>query len=124
MGKILVIEDNEPSRANLVELLEAKGLAVISGANGFAGLRLAVEHLPDLIFCNALLSEMDGYAVLRILSQDPTTASIPFVFLAAESTDEGLRQAMELGADDYLTKPFTQDKLLRAIAVHMRKTGH
>ena len=121
MKKILVIEDEEPVRDNILELLNAEGFKVVSAPNGSSGVKLAQQHQPDLILCDIMMPELDGYGVLDSLRQDPATATIPFIFLTAKTDKTDLRQGMELGADDYLTKPFTVDELLNAIATRLEK---
>ncbi len=115
MKKILIIEDEEPIRINLVELLQAEGFDSVAASDGFQGLQLARELSPDLVICDVMMPELDGYAVLFALRNDPETASLPFIFLTAKSERADLRIGMELGADDYLTKPFTRSELLNAI---------
>lgn len=121
MTTILVIEDEDPIRENLIDLLETEDYHVISAANGRSGVQLAQEHLPDLILCDILMPELDGYGVYQELHQDPVTAMIPFIFLTARAAPSDMRAGMALGADDYLTKPFTREDLLRAIATRLAK---
>ncbi|MGB3207941.1 MAG: EAL domain-containing protein [Crinalium sp.] len=121
MIKILVIEDEEPLRENILALLEADGFDVFGSENGTLGVQLAQEILPDLILCDVMMPELDGYGVLAHLRENPILAAVPFIFLTAKATKADLRQGMELGADDYLTKPFTRVELLRAIATRLKK---
>jgi len=121
MTKILVIEDEEFVRANLLELLDAESFSVMGAANGLAGVQLAREYVPDLVVCDIVLPELDGYGVLSALRQNALTAAIPFIFLTAKSDRSQVRQGMSLGADDYLTKPFTHKELLEAIATRLEK---
>lgn len=121
MEKILVIEDETTTRNIFLECLDAEGFATFSAENGRIGLQQAQEQLPDLVICDILMPELDGYAVLTTLRQDPITALIPFIFLTAKATRAELRRGMELGADDYLTKPLTAEELLRAIVVLLEK---
>jgi len=121
MKKILVIEDEPTVRANILELLEAEDFHALGAENGFIGALWAREHSPDLIICDVMMPELDGYEVLAVLRQEPVTATIPFIFLTAMADKTDLRQGMELGADDYLTKPFTPDELLGAIAARFAK---
>ncbi len=121
MKKILVIEDEAPIRENILELLEAEDFEGFGAENGLAGIQLARANQPDLILCDLMMPEMDGYSVLTQLRADPVTASIPFIFLTALSNRTHLRTGMELGADDYLTKPCTPDELLRAIQTRLQK---
>ncbi len=121
MKKVLVIEDEELLRDNLIEILEDEEFEVIDADNGHRGIELAIAERPDLILCDVMMPGLDGYGVLKILSQDPTMAAISFIFLTAKATKDDFRQGMELGADDYLTKPFTKPELLKAIASRLEK---
>ncbi|GBF78833.1 response regulator [Aphanothece sacrum] len=119
--KILVIEDDRATRTNLVKFLESEGFYAIEAEDGRIGIELAQIHLPELIICDILMPELDGYDVLNNLQQDPKTAAIPFIFLTVSSNNEDLRHGMELGADDYLNKPVTSDQLRAAITSRLRK---
>ncbi|MEH1872811.1 response regulator transcription factor [Nostoc sp.] len=119
--KILVIEDDNVTRNLYLMGLKAKGFDTIGADNGLAGIQQAQEHIPDLVICDITMPDMDGYSVLNTLRQDPVTAIIPFIFMTGSSTKADVRKAMELGADDYLTKPSTLDELLRAIAIRLEK---
>lgn len=121
MTKILVIEDEELIRDTLVQLLETHNFLVSATGNGRIGVRSALSEAPDLILCDIDMPEMDGFEVLQLLRQSTSTAAIPFIFLTAQSSKADFRRGMELGADDYLTKPFTQDELLGAIASQLSK---
>lgn len=121
MKKILVIEDEDLLRANTVQILELEDFVTIEANNGFLGIKLAQEHLPDLILCDVMMPEVDGYGVLTALHQNPTTANIPFIFTTAKASKADLRQGMNLGADDYLTKPITADELLSAISTRLER---
>lgn len=121
MKKILVIEDEPAVRANILELLEAEDFDAVGAENGFMGAMWAQEHLPDLIVCDVMMPEVDGYEVLSALRQVPATAAIPFIFLTAMVDKADIRQGMDLGADDYLTKPFTRAELLGAITSRFNK---
>lgn len=121
MSKILVIEDEPMVRSNLVELLEAEQFVTCSAIDGFDGIRVAQEQLPDLILCDVMMPELDGYDVLQMLRKDPETATIPFIFLTAKAALKEVRQGMNLGADDYLTKPFGRSDLLQAISTRLAK---
>lgn len=121
MNQILVIEDELLVRENILERLEIEGFDTISAANGLEGVQLAIEHKPNLVICDVMMPELDGYGVLTELRQNPATATIPFIFLTAKADKVDLRQGMELGADDYLTKPFTKNDLLGAIAARLEK---
>lgn len=121
MNKILVIEDERAIRINLFKLLGAEGFQAIVAENGIKGVQLAQTEQPDLIICDIMMPELDGYGVLSALQQNPNTATIPFIFLTAKGDRSDWRQGMNLGADDYLTKPFTRAELLEAIASRLQK---
>ncbi|MCB0401902.1 MAG: response regulator [Flavobacteriales bacterium] len=112
---ILLIEDNLEMRENTAEIIELANYKVITAENGKIGVDMAKKHHPDLIICDIMMPEMDGYGVLYILSKDPTTCSIPFVFLTAKAEKSEFRKGMNLGADDYVTKPFEEMELLNVI---------
>ncbi len=118
---ILVIEDEEFVRENILELLDAEGFTVFGAENGNIGFELAKAKVPDLILCDVMMPELDGYGVLTALRQDSVLVSIPFIFLTAKASKADFRQGMELGADDYLTKPFTRAELLGAITTRLKK---
>ncbi len=119
---ILVIEDNKDVLENTTELLELAGYQVDGAKNGKLGVSKAKEMLPDLIICDIMMPEMDGYDVLYYLSIDPKTSTIPFIFLTAKSDSQDFRKGMELGADDYLTKPFEEIDLLKSIERRLIKS--
>lgn len=121
MKKILIIEDDKIMRENTAEILELAHFEVTTAPNGKIGSQLAKEIRPDIIVCDIMMPELDGYGVLHILSKDPKTASIPFIFLTAKAEKSEMRKGMELGADDYLTKPFEDTELLNAIEVRLKK---
>lgn len=121
MTKILVIEDDNELRNIISEVLCAENFSVIEAEDGAIGLQLAQEELPDLIICDIMLPSLDGYGVLYEIRSIPSLQMVPFIFLTAKSTKTDLRLGMELGADDYLTKPFTRDELLGAIATRLAK---
>ncbi|HEY9871808.1 MAG TPA: response regulator [Candidatus Obscuribacterales bacterium] len=121
MSKILVIEDEEPVRANIVKLLTLEDFEAIGAENGAVGVQVAKEQMPDLIICDVMMPELDGYGVLNALQQDDVTATIPFIFLTAKAAKEDLRHGMELGASDYLNKPFTRNELLKVINTQLEK---
>lgn len=121
MRKILVIEDERASRKLLLKLLQVEGFETIEAENGSIGLQLAKTQCPDLILCDIMMPEMDGYEVLSRLQQEPATAMIPVICLTAQNERADLRRGMELGANDYLTKPFTTAELLSAIATQLAK---
>jgi DNA-binding response OmpR family regulator len=121
MKKILVIEDNNEMRENICETLELAGYDVSEAINGKDGVTKAKELLPDLIVCDVMMPELEGYGVLKILSKEESTKHIPFIFLTAKSEKIDYRKGMLLGADDYITKPFEEDELLSAIEVRLNK---
>lgn len=121
MTKILVIEDEQLVRENILDLLEAEGFDAIGAENGHIGITWAWDRKPDLIICDVMMPELDGYEVLKLLRKEPVTATIPFIFLTAKADKSDLRQGMQLGADDYLTKPFTASELLGAIATRLER---
>jgi YesN/AraC family two-component response regulator len=118
---ILVIEDDTVTRNLYLKGLKIEGFDAIGAENGMVGIQKAQEYLPDIVICDIMMPQMDGYAVLSALRQDPRTAPIPLIFLSASDTRGDIRKGMELGADDYITKPSTLDELLKAIAVRIRK---
>jgi CRP-like cAMP-binding protein/CheY-like chemotaxis protein len=121
--KILLIEDNPEVRENTTEILELAGYQVVSAPNGKIGVELAQQQTPDLIICDIMMPELDGYGVLHILGKKPETAGIPFIFLTAKTEKTDIRKGMNLGADDYLTKPFDDTDLLNAIEARIRKSS-
>jgi CheY-like chemotaxis protein len=121
MTDILVIEDDELVRESVLAVLESKGFRVLSAENGLIGIQMAEVHLPDLILCDILMPGLDGYEVLSALSSNPETQGIPFIFLTAKVEKANWRKAMKMGADDYLTKPFTTEELLEAIAGRFKR---
>ena len=123
MKNILVIEDDKDVRENIVLLLETEKYRVTSASNGNIGITIASEILPDLIICDIMMPDMDGYEVLRNLSSMPLTKKIPFIFLTAKIDRDDIRKGMELGADDYLFKPFKAIELLKAIETRLKKSA-
>src|SRR5690348_2654081 len=121
MKKILVIEDNNEVRENIAEILELSSYEVITAENGKIGVEFALQQSPDLIVCDIMMPELDGYGVLHLLNKHIETYGIPFIFLTAKSEKTDLRKGMEMGADDYLTKPFDGIELLNAIEVRLKK---
>jgi YesN/AraC family two-component response regulator len=121
MTKILVIEDEMQTREIFIDCLEAEGFTGIEAKNGRIGVQKAQEQSPDLVVCDILLPELNGYGVLKTLRQNPLTATIPFIFLTGKATKVELRQGMQSGADDYLTKPSTAEEFLSAIATQLEK---
>jgi DNA-binding NarL/FixJ family response regulator len=124
MHKILVIEDEPRTRANLATILEMEGYKTITAENGRLGLEAARRELPHVIVCDVMMPELDGYGVLHALRQDKSTAAIPFIFLTAKGEKTEVRAGMNLGADDYLTKPATASDLLTAVAVRIAREQH
>ncbi|MCC5925949.1 MAG: hybrid sensor histidine kinase/response regulator [Bacteroidetes bacterium] len=123
MTKILLVEDDPDVRQNLHDLLEAESFDVRIAKNGKEGLTVAYEVVPDLILCDVMMPEMDGHEFYKRLSQDTQMASIPFVFLTAKADPTDQREAMDMGVDDYLTKPFTRERLLHAIETRLSKSN-
>ena len=121
MKKILVIEDEAQNQNIFLKCLEAEGFDTIGAENGLVGVQRAQDELPDLVICDIVMPQLDGYGVLTRLRGNPVTAMIAFIFLTAKATKASLRQGMELGADDYLTKPSTAEELLGAIAARLEK---
>ncbi|MBD1937016.1 response regulator [Microcoleus sp. FACHB-68] len=121
MKKILVIEDEKPVLTNILEILTSGGFNSIGADNGELGVQLAKENPPDLVLCDIMMPLLDGYGVLTLLRSEPATAAIPFIFLTAKADKTELRQGMNLGADDYLTKPFRRKELLEAISSRLAK---
>jgi CRP-like cAMP-binding protein/CheY-like chemotaxis protein len=121
--KILLIEDNAEVRENTNEILDLAGYDVVVAANGKVGVALAKKENPDLIICDIMMPELDGYGVLHILNKESETAGIPFIFLTAKTEKTDIRKGMNLGADDYLTKPFDDTDLLNAIEARLRKSA-
>jgi CRP-like cAMP-binding protein/CheY-like chemotaxis protein len=119
--KVLIIEDNNDIRENVVEILELAGYQVFDANNGKTGVELAVKNRPDIILCDIMMPELDGYGVLYMLNKNPETAATPFIFLTAKAERVDLRKGMEMGADDYLTKPFDDMDLLNAIESRLKK---
>jgi DNA-binding response OmpR family regulator len=121
MKKILVIEDNNEVRENIAEILELSNYKVVTAEDGKKGVELALHEVPDLIVCDIMMPVLDGYGVLHLLSKHVETYGIPFIFLTAKSEKIDLRKGMEMGADDYLTKPFDGIELLNAIEIRLKK---
>jgi len=119
--KILLIEDNDAIRSNTIAILQLSGYEVISAENGKVGVESALNETPDLIISDINMPELDGYGVLHLLSKNPKTSHIPFIFLTSKSDRADFRKGMEMGAEDYLTKPFDDIELLNAIEVRFKK---
>ncbi|CAN1520073.1 Crp cAMP-binding proteins - catabolite gene activator and regulatory subunit of cAMP-dependent protein kinases [Spirosomataceae bacterium] len=121
MKRILLIEDNHEIRENTAEILELDGYEVITAENGKIGVELASSSKPDLIICDIMMPVLDGYSVLHLLTKNPDTENIPFIFLTAKADRQDFRKGMEMGADDYITKPFDDVDLLNAIESRFKK---
>ncbi len=121
MNTILVIEDDLNILDNICDLLEGEGYHVLAAKNGLEGIHEALVNIPDLIICDVMMPDIDGYGVIEELRKHPTTATIPFIFLTALSDLQDHRKGMNTGADDYLTKPFRADDLLTTIAIRLDK---
>jgi CheY-like chemotaxis protein len=121
MKTILIIEDNQDVRENLAEILHLSSYNVITAPNGILGVETALKEIPDLILCDIMMPELDGYGVLKILNKNPKTTNIPFIFLTAKVSQNDFRKGMMLGASDFLTKPCTDLDLLEAIEVRLKK---
>jgi DNA-binding NarL/FixJ family response regulator len=122
MKKILVIEDEPEMRRNLATVLRLERYEPLTAENGRRGVELARNENPDLILCDVMMPEMDGYGVLQAVRQDEKLALVPFIFLTAKGEKENLRSGMNLGADDYLTKPVAKGDLLQAIEARLRRS--
>jgi CheY-like chemotaxis protein len=123
MKKIVVVEDNADVREEMLAILRFEGFEVRDADNGRRGLELVKEWTPDLVICDLMMPEMDGYAMLEALRADPHLTAIPFICLTARAERRDMRKAMELGADDYLTKPFTAEELLAALGAAMARVA-
>ncbi|AXY78581.1 response regulator [Paraflavitalea soli] len=122
MKKILLIEDNQHIRENTAEILELANYTVHVAENGKTGVEIALQEKPDLIVCDIMMPVLDGYGVLHLLHKNADLRNTPFIFLTAKAERTDMRKAMEMGADDYLTKPFEATELLNAIETRLRKT--
>jgi DNA-binding response OmpR family regulator len=119
--KILVIEDNSDIRDNTAEILSLAGYKAYTAENGKKGMELAVKEHPDIIICDIMMPELDGYGVLHLLRKNEDTQHIPLIFLTAKTERGDYRKGMEMGADDYITKPFDDIELLNAVEVRLKK---
>ncbi|KUG07287.1 response regulator [Solirubrum puertoriconensis] len=124
MKTILLIEDNDLIRENTAEILELAGYNVLTAENGKVGVEKALASRPDLVICDIMMPVLDGYGVLNIFNQNPQLAGIPFIFLTAKTERSDMRKGMELGADDYLTKPFDEAELLSAVTGRLNRFKH
>ena len=121
MKHILLIEDNAEIRENIVEILELANYKIDAAENGKIGVALALQTKPDLIICDIMMPVLDGYGVLHLINNNPVLKGTPFIFLTAKSEKDDLRKGMEMGADDYITKPFAEIDLLNAIESRLKK---
>src|SRR5215216_3544776 len=119
---ILVIDDNTDIRENTAEILDLAGYKTITAENGKKGVEAAIRSKPDLIVCDIMMPELDGYGVLHLLRKNADMQHIPFIFLTAKTERSDFRKGMEMGADDYVTKPFDDIELLNAIEVRLKKS--
>ena len=124
MTTILLIEDNDVIRTNTAEILTLTGYAVQTAENGRVGVEKALENRPDLVICDIMMPVLDGYGVLHIFNKNPQLSGIPFIFLSAKIERSDFRKGMDLGADDYLTKPFEESELLSAIEGRLSRFQH
>jgi len=121
MKCLLLIEDNAEIRENIMEILELANYKVDTAENGKLGVELAIKIKPDLIICDIMMPVLDGYGVLHLINKNPELKGIPFIFLTAKAERDDFRKGMEMGADDYITKPFTEIELLNAIENRLNK---
>ena len=121
MLSVLVIDDNADIRDNTAEILELAGYISLTAENGKKGVETALREKPDIIICDIMMPELDGYGVLHLLQKNADTRNIPFIFLTAKTERSDLRKGMEMGADDYITKPFEEIELLNAVEVRLKK---
>lgn len=121
MKKILLIEDNQAIRENTAEILELANYQVFTAENGKAGIETALKVIPDLIICDIMMPVLDGYGVLHLMHKNSSLQNIPFIFLSAKSDRLDIRKGMEMGADDYIPKPFDETELLNAVESRLKK---
>ena len=119
--RVLVIEDEAPIRERMVRILAYEGYETRGAQNGLAGVSIAHDFRPDVILCDAMMSDGDGFEALAMLRQHLDTETIPIIFVSAATERASIRQAMEGGADDYITKPFTTEELVGAIEAQLKK---
>ncbi len=124
MKKILLIEDNTDVRESIAEILTLANYHVFIAKNGKEGIEIAQKEIPDLIICDIMMPILDGYGVIQLLSKNEATAGIPFIFLSAKAERSDIRKGMDLGADDYLTKPFSSAELLSAMESRLKRAEH
>jgi DNA-binding response OmpR family regulator len=119
---ILVIDDNNDIRENTAEILDLAGYKTFTAENGKRGVEIAIREKPSMIVCDIMMPELDGYGVLHLLRKNPDTQNIPFIFLTAKTERGDFRKGMEMGADDYITKPFEDIELLNAVEIRLKKS--
>jgi len=119
---ILVIDDNNDIRENTAEILDLAGYKTFTAENGKKGVEVALKEKPSVIVCDIMMPELDGYGVLHLLRKNPATENIPFIFLTAKTERGDFRKGMEMGADDYITKPFEEIELLNAVEIRLKKS--
>jgi DNA-binding response OmpR family regulator len=122
MRSLLIIDDHEDIRENIAEILSLAGYKTFSAENGKKGVEKALQEKPDLIICDIMMPELDGYGVLHLLRKNAATEFIPFIFLTAKTERSDFRKGMEMGADDYITKPFDDIELLNAVETRLKKS--
>jgi CheY-like chemotaxis protein len=121
MERVLVIEDNKVLRENTAELLSLNGYGVITACNGLEGFKMTKKNKPNVILCDILMPQTDGKAFLKLVKQDKTTSSIPLIFFSAGSAPPEVKNGLMQGADEYLSKPFTEDELMNAVKRSLEK---
>jgi PAS domain S-box-containing protein len=121
--KILIIEDDTVLRENMTDFLKMEGYDIVTADNGIAGASVAIKEIPDLILCDIMMPGMDGLELFKTLQQLKTTSAIPLIFVTAKSEHDDVRAGMQLGAEDYITKPFDMHELLHAVKVRIEKQG-
>lgn len=123
MKKILVIEDDENIRESLVELLEMKSYEICSADNGSSGLQMALNEKPDMILCDVMMPGLTGYEVIESIRKDPYLVRTPFIFLSAKAMESDIQKGLQLGANNYLTKPFRASELFGLVEKHLNNGG-
>src|ERR1700730_12143644 len=121
MLRLLVIDDHDEIRENIAEILSLAGYETFTAKNGKKGVEIALKENPDLVICDIMMPELDGYGVLHLLRKNPGTENTPFIFITAKTERTDFRKGMEMGADDYITKPFDDIELLNAIEIRLKK---
>lgn len=121
MTQILIIEDEAEIRETVADILQFEGYEVLEASNGKIGLELIKQHYPDLVLCDILMPELDGYEVLHAVKNDATTADIPLIFVSARTSEDEIAKGLKAGASDYITKPFRPEKLLEILSQYVSK---